>query len=265
MNCLGKIAFCLASSVAWAGFCAIGPATSANPYDPIVVRNVFDLNPPQPVGPIVPDTPVKITPDGIMTIFGSKQVLFYADIPPRPPIPATQKSYILSEGQQQDDIEVKRIDEGKGIITFSNHGVLQEIPLAKAGPITTPTPVVMNTAYNPSGAPANIRGPAGNTGNLASRFGQNRNFASTARSFGNAGNTAGNIGNTGLGNTSVGGGNGASQQQLTPEQQMLMIVAQKAQAKQAGNPIWKIFPPTSADQEAGTVNSAPAPGNTTGP
>ena len=230
------------------------PASATDPYEPIVVRNVFDLNPPQPVLPTTPDTPVKITPDGIMTIFGSKQVLFYADIPPQPPAPATQKSYILSEGQRQDDIEVTRIDDKKGIITFNNHGVTQEIPLTKAAPITTPTPVVMNTAYNPSGAPANIygRGQGGNAGNLGSPFGQNRNFGSTARNFGNA-NAAPNSGSTGFGTPGFGAANTSSQQQLTPEQQMLMIAAQHAEAQQRGDPIAKIYPPTPLDEAAGVV------------
>ena len=255
MNCLGKIAFCLASGAAVTGLCVgpapSSPAPSGNPYEPIVVRNVFDLNPPQPVIQAPPDTPVKITPDGIMTIFGSKQVLFYADIPPRPPIPATQKSYILSEGQQQDDIEVRHIDEKKGIISFSNHGVLQELPLAKAGPITTPTPVVMNTAP-PAGVPANNygRAPAGNNGNLASRFGQNRNFGSAARNFGNAGNTAANTGNPGFG-TSIGAGNTSSRQPLSSEDQALLIAAQHAHAQQTGDPIAPIFPPTEFDSAAG--------------
>lgn len=246
VNYLGKIAFILANSVALTALCAT-QAPSGNPYEPIVVRNVFDLNPPQPVIQAPPDAPVKITANGIMTIFGSKQVLFYADIPPRPPIPATQKSYILSEGQQQDDIEVKHIDERRGIITFSNHGILQELPLVKAGPITTPTPVVMNSAP-PAGAPPNSygRSPAGNGGNLAARFGQNRNFASTARSFGNPGTTAGTAGNPGFG-----GGNASSQQPLTSEQQALLIAAQHAHAQQTGDPIAPIFPPTEFDKDAG--------------
>ena len=149
-----------------------------------------------------------------MTIFGTKQALFYVDVPPHPPQPATQKSYILSEGQSEDDIEVTRIDEKTGVITFNNHGVVQEIPLVKAPPITTPTPVVMRS-----------------TPDMRPAFG--RDF------------------NTGRGEQP----SMNNVTKLTPEERMVIIAAEKAKAKQEGNPIWKIFPPTDLDEAAGTVNS----------
>ncbi|HUA37198.1 MAG TPA: hypothetical protein VMA35_02225 [Candidatus Sulfopaludibacter sp.] len=256
MKHFAKIAICLASGL------VLNTGLGAdNPYAPIATRNIFGLNPPQPENMAPPEPPSKITPDGIMTIFGTRQVLFYVDVPPRPPSPATQKSYILSEGQRQDDIEVTHIDEKKGVVTFNNHGVAQEIPLVKAAPITTPTPVVMNPTPVMNGGFA-ARGGAGGFGgsgggNLA-RFGNN---PGQNRSFGNNGGTAGqnNFGNTGSGGSTA----GQAQSQLSPEEQMVMIAAQKAQAKQNGDPIWKIFPPTELDEAAGTVNSvqpgAPAP------
>ena len=235
---------------------------AGNPYAPIAARNIFGLNPPQAITPTAPDPPSKITLNGIMTIFGTAQALFYVDVPPRPPIPATQKSYVLSEGQRQDDIEVTHIDENKNVVTFNNHGVVQELPLVKAAPITTPTPVVMNpggpalnAGFAGRGGPGGFGGPGGG-GNLA-RFGNN---PGQNRNMGNNGGNAGqnNVGNTGPGGMAGGANVGQTQpQQLSPEEQMLMIAAQKAQAKQAGDPIWKIFPPTELDQAAGTVNTAP--------
>ena len=237
------------------GLCA--SPTHSNPYEPIVTRNIFNLNPPQAsTAPPPAEPPVKIKPDGIMTIFGTPQVLFYADTPPRPPLPASHKSYILSEGQQQDGIEVKHIDQKNNIITFSNHGAIQEIPLAKAAPITMPTPVVMRTGYVPPPAPgiSGYKPGGGNAAAVAARFGPNRNFGTAARNFGNQGNpgyTGGNIGNQ---------GNISPQQQLTPEEQMIMIAAQHAEAQKRGDPTANLFPHTPLDEAAGvTPNTAQSP------
>ena len=45
-------------------------------------------------------------PNGIMSIFGQLQVLFKVAIPAKAEQPAKDESYILSEGQRQDEIEV---------------------------------------------------------------------------------------------------------------------------------------------------------------
>jgi hypothetical protein len=265
MNRFGKIAVWMASAVALnASLCLCRGVLSNNPYEPIVTRNVFDINPPQAnAAPPPAEPPSKITPDGIMTIFGSKQVLFYVDVPPHPPQPATQKSYILSEGQQQDDIEVTRIDDKNGVVTFNNHGVMQEIPLVKAGPITTPTPVVMNTSFAPPAPNYGFNG-GGNAPGTANRFGQSRNFGSTARSFGNNNGSYGNNNNGNVGGPAYANAGGSSTAQtsqppLSPEQQTVLIAAEKAQAKAAGDPSWIIYPPTPLDKDAGTVNSSEGP------
>jgi hypothetical protein len=253
MNRFGKIAGGFACGLVLnAGLSLSFGALSSNPYEPIVTRNIFDLNPPQVNAAPVVEPPAKITLDGIMNIFGSRQALFYVDIPPRPPEPAMQKSYILSEGQQQDDIEVTRIDENKGVVTFNNHGVVQEIPLVKAAPITTPTPVVMSSGAPPAAvAFRGFRAPGGeNATRFDNRLGQNNAGNAGGNWSGNA--PGGNYGNTGFGNagSTTGGQNG---RQLSPEEQMIMIAAQHAQAQQAGDPIAKIFPPTPLDEAAGVV------------
>ncbi len=248
MNCFRKIAVCLASGLVLnTGLGADNHVSPNNPYVPIVVRNIFGLNPPQAVIPTDTQPPSNITPNGIMTIFGTTQVLFKVAVPPRPPEPATEKSYILSDGQRQDDIEVTHIDEKAGIVTFNNHGVVQRIPLVKAPPITTPTPVVMNSSFvAPVAAPNSYNGGGGGGGNFA-RFG-NRSGQNPGM-----GNNSGNSGSASSGSTG-----GTPRPQFSPEEQMIMIAAQHAQAQQNGDPIAKIFPPTPLDEAAGVVQPSPS-------
>jgi len=107
------------------------------PYVGIVARNMFGLLPIPPpdtnssVAPV--DPPPKITPTGIMTIFGREQALFKAAGKPKPGQPqAKEDAYVLAEGERQDDIEVVKINRLDGIITFNNHGIIQELPLIPA-------------------------------------------------------------------------------------------------------------------------------------
>jgi hypothetical protein len=121
---------------------ADGATLSDNPYGAIIARNVFGLEPvPTNASPEVqPDNPPpKITPNGIMSIFGESQVLFKVAAPPEAGQPPGEEAYVLSVGEQKDDIEVVRIDEKAGIITFNNHGRIQELPLAGAPALAVPT------------------------------------------------------------------------------------------------------------------------------
>src|SRR5258708_8598472 len=70
-----------------------------NPYASVVPRSVFGLNPPEIPAPADVSPPEKITPNGIMTIFGNRQVLFKVAGTARPGQPAKDQFYILSEGQ----------------------------------------------------------------------------------------------------------------------------------------------------------------------
>jgi hypothetical protein len=103
----------------------------ADVYAPIVLRNVFGLNPPAAANVRPDDPPIKIMPNGIMSVFGQLQVLFKTGVP-KPGQPARENAYILGEGQRQDEIEVVHIDEAAGVVTFNNHGILQDIPLPNA-------------------------------------------------------------------------------------------------------------------------------------
>lgn len=117
-------------------------AMSGNPYSSISERNIFALvpiptNPPVAEGPPV-DPPPKITPNGIENIFGTMEVLFKVAHKPEPGQPASEDSMVLSVGERDDDIEVTKIDDQAGIITFINHGVVQELPLADAPKLNAP-------------------------------------------------------------------------------------------------------------------------------
>src|ERR1700744_131841 len=98
---------------------------SGNPYTPIIDRNIFNLVPMPTNDPAAnakpPEPPAKITPNGIMTIFGQLQVIFKVATPTKPGAPAQDHSYVMSVGERQDDIEVSKIDESSRTITFNNH------------------------------------------------------------------------------------------------------------------------------------------------
>ena len=150
MKRVGKIVIYLASGLALNASPQAGDVLLPNnPYAAIVAHNMFGLNPPQAAGATTEtNPPPKITPTGIMTIFGSRQALFTVEGASQPGQPGKGGSYILGEGQRQDDIEVKCINEKSGVVTFNNHGVVQEIPLIKAPAVaisTMPTPIAVNS------------------------------------------------------------------------------------------------------------------------
>lgn len=134
-----------------AGRCGTAVAATAegNPYSAIVSRNVFSLVPIPVHNPAddAPQVPLpKITPTGIMTIFGNKQVVFKAPAgdPPK------DKSYLLAEGEREDDITVQKISLADSTVTFDNHGTVQTLPLAKGT-------ASGGAAPGPGGAPGGAR------------------------------------------------------------------------------------------------------------
>ena len=278
MKRLVKIVICLASGLVLnAGARADDGVLPNNPYAPIVVRNVFGLNPPQPVdtNATQADLP-KITPNGIMSIFGQLQVLFKVAGTAKPGQPAKDESYILSEGQRQDEIEVIQIDEKASLVTFNNHGTVQELPLAKANP-----PVV-NTPAAASGGPVpiqNFLAPNGvNSGGIPGHFGgrsasgpgaaRNRGMGNGGNNFNNGGNQNPNSqaipmgGGSILQSTPTGAGYSGQQQPqntMTPEAQVIMMEAQRAQWQNEGNPAAAIIPPTVLTPQNGAGGMPPIP------
>jgi len=129
-----------------------------NPYQGIVERNVFNLKPLPPAGPAEPPpAPVpKITLTGITTILGNKRALMKVLEPPKPPQPAKEESYILTEGQRDGEIEVLAIDEQAGSVKVNNHGTVQELTFDKDGAKLPGSPL---SAVVPPGMPGSISKP----------------------------------------------------------------------------------------------------------
>jgi hypothetical protein len=259
MKRLGKIVVCLASGLVLNAGTRAGDAVSPNnPYAPIVVRNIFGLNPPPPVDAAPPgDPPPKITLNGIMSIFDHQlQVLFKVAGTAKPGQPAKDESYILSEGQRQDEIEVTHINEKASLVTFNNHGTVQELLLVKANPppVSTPTPTPAQGRPVPT-----QKSPAPNDQN---------NTTIPSRLGGGPAGGPGAARNRGRGDGSplttvpTRGGNQAGQggRPLSLEEGELMTVTAKLKAQMNGDPTLAIYPPTSLDKEAGVPsNVAPSP------
>jgi hypothetical protein len=237
-------------------------ATAGNPYQPIVTRNIFGLVPipvHNPADDVPVNPPPKITPNGIMTLFGKLQVLFKVAGTAAPGAPPKEDSYVMGEGERQDDIEVQKIDEKSATITFNNHGTVQELALVVSKASTgAPAPagpgVVPGALPRPGVAPVVGGGPAAAIG-FGGRFGRSRPTPGAAAPGGGAA-------------PGFGGGaaapNGESAEPLTPEAQVIMMEAQRAQFKAAGNPAAAIIPPTpitdQLNNEEGGAGGPPVPG-----
>lgn len=224
-------------------------AAAGNPYLPIVARNVFALVPIPTVDPasLAPpaEPPPKITPNGIMTLFGKVQVLFKVANKPPAGQPAKEDSYVMGEGERQDEIEVVKIDGKAGLVTFNNHGTVQELALVAAksgGGAPAPGGVpgapgfpLPRGASPTSGSGRFGRPPANADPNLTTRASANNGAAA---GFGNAGN-AGNSSSSRIYNPAA-----ETTETLSPEAQVIMMEAQRAQWKEQGNPAAAIIPPT---------------------
>jgi hypothetical protein len=231
-------------------------ALPGDPYATVVARNIFGLNPPPPPTPPTPsDPPPKIVPNGIMSILGQLQVLFKvpATAKPKPGEPAIDQSYILSEGQRQDDIEVVKIDEASGVITFNNHGETQVLPLVVTQPSATP---VAAATVAPGGAPGGGPGTRFTPGlvNPGGAVGPGGSFRPGGVGSGSgAANSLNQGGNAALGNVPIRAKtfNAASQvpEGLTEDVQTIAIEATRLQAQEQGDPIQMILPITDLTQE----------------
>ena len=216
------------------------PAVTDNtPYASIVTRNVFGLNPIPVQDPNAQidngPPPPKITLTGITTIFGPAEALYKVSGVIKDG-KAQDESYILQEGEKQDDIEVSFIDTQKDIVTFNNHGQSQVIPLAN-GVATGGDTGGGGGPQPPNGFPRRFGGNFGGFPRPGGGFQQR---------FNNGGNTP-NTPNT-PNNTSS---------QLSSEDAEALIAAEHAQAAQDNKTYAPIFPPTRYDKDAGVP---PSPG-----
>jgi hypothetical protein len=262
MKMTRNILICLAGGMALsANVRADDVVLPGNPYALVVARNIFGLNPPKPVDPSATDTPPpKITLNGITDILGQMQALFKVAGTAKPGKTAGDDSYILSEGQRQDEIEVVKIDEKAGIVTFNNHGETQQLALVAATPSSAPAagtnPGNPATGFRPapavsSGGGNNFNGRGGTSygGGIG---GNNRQPGSGA---GNGGNNSGGMGN-GLNFGSLGNGsnpgNALTQPgyhlngpPVDPVVQTVVIEALRQQYQSAGDSAANILPVTA--------------------
>jgi len=232
------------------GLAAVFPAAAGTaagqPYATIVSRNIFGLLPIPVVDPATlqppADPPPKITPNGIMSIFGRLQVLFKVAVKPPPGQPAKDASYVMGEGERQDEIEVMKIDEKAGVVTFDNHGTVQELPLVAA------------SASGPGGPGIPPPGGPGGRTPFNPNRGAGGGFGSVPMPGGGANPNPGAGGASPAGSAPMSGGvnnpnNNPSSAQtqieaLSPEAQIIMIEAQRQKYQQEGNPIANLLPNT---------------------
>jgi len=172
MMSLGKIAVYFACGLGWnaSTYANDVEAPTNSPYSPIVARNVFGLNPPSPSesGQSLSAPASKIKPNGIMSIFGQLQVLFKVTDASGPGQPPKDTFYTLGEGEQQDGIEVTHIDENASLVTFNNHGIMQEIALSDTPEDSAPESNVWimsranrgSQAFHPPGSGGSLPAPA---------------------------------------------------------------------------------------------------------
>jgi hypothetical protein len=137
MKSYGKIAACLVGGLTLnVGLrAAVSPDTSPlkNPYAPVVGRNVFGLNPPDPPSFTPAQKLPEITLMGIMIVCGHASALFkVSKTTAGTSQPDKEQYYNLSEGAEQGGIKVVRIDDKNGLVIFVNHGIEQEVHFAKA-------------------------------------------------------------------------------------------------------------------------------------
>ena len=220
----GKIEICALIGILLSpGAKAVGSSNVDRPYDGIVERNVFNLHaPPPPVNPadlIQKQPPPKVTFTGITTILGTKPG-------------ALPESMMLAEGQAQNDIEVKEIDDKAAVVKIVNHGEAETLDFDHDG-------------AKPSGAPA---GPVPNAPMFP------RPALPPPNVIPNPGNVIRPI--RGLPARPFSGAGDQSSAPLTPEEQVALIEVQRAKYQQDNDPISKILPPTEMTPD-GSGNPQP--------
>ena len=187
-------------------------------------------------------------------------------VKPPPGQPQKDASYVMNEGERQDEITVLKIDNKAGVVTFDNHGTVQELSLV---------PATSSSGYPaPPGAP---RGGMPGMNNPALRAAPSggasvlpaMGAASATGPGGRKVRTGGNASQASSTATSAssirGNGQPAQPETLSPEAQIIMMESQRAKWLDQGNPAAAIIPPTPITKDlTGETGSGaggpPAPG-----
>lgn len=228
-------------AVANASVPADSGATTGNPYIGIAGRNVFALVPIPTNVPVVEappkEPPPKITPNGIMDLFGQLQVLFKVAGKPAAGQPPKDKAYVLGQGERADDIEVIKINQTTGTITFRNHGELQELALAEAPKISTPAPAAAAGGNAPNAVPM----PNSRAAAAAARFGLRQGAAAPGTATEKPSSNPSPVNAQGIYQP--------EKTELPYEVQVLNMESQRAKWLDEGNPAAAIMPPTEITHE----------------
>ena len=243
---LGGVLLCTGAEAVSSG--ASSSAGAGSPYTGIVERNVFNLHdppkPPDPADLIKKDPLPKLTLTGITTILGKK--VTFLTIPATKP-GGTPQSFMLAEGQAQEEIEVQQIDEKAGVVKVLNHGEAQTLDFEHDGVKTSgaapPAAVQGSPAFpRPAAPPLNVMPSQGRP--IRPFGGQPRNVPVTSP-------------NASAIQNAIAPPTAASQSAapLSAEEMTALIEIQRAKMLQEGDPTAKIMPPTDLTPE--TTGAAP--------
>jgi hypothetical protein len=162
-------------------------------------------------------------------------------IPAKPGQPI--QNLMLAEGQAQEGIEVLQIDETAGVVRVKNQGIEQTLDFLNNGakPVSGPAPTFQVPAPIPAQPMPSGGAPQFNPGSgrpqLPSR---NLRMPGAANQSSMRSATPMNVN---------GNAPGQSQPSLSPEEQAVLIEAQRLRYRQQGNPIANILPPTEMTPE----------------
>jgi hypothetical protein len=155
---------CLAGGLSFLPVARAVPADD-NPFRGIIDRNAFNLAPlpppPDPAASNPPPSNIKLT--GIVKIFDKKEAMLLVQDPG--PGQKTPESYILGEGERQEQVEVLEIDEQAGSVKLKNAGVLATLTFEKDGVKAPggggPPPPPAGIGMPPTPARAGLSAPPG--------------------------------------------------------------------------------------------------------
>jgi len=287
MNNAGKLAGCVAVLAALGAQAYAASQIDLNSFDDryqkIVMRNIFDQRTEPVVGP-APETK-KVPPNvklvGVLKLSGKPEAVIWmqeAGAPQKPPTTTR-----MTVGQRVGSVEVLEIDAAERTARVQiDEDIsllkLEDKPMPGAGGpavavggrggglITSP----LSPSINRSGGSPLVRPGAPNLPAIPAI----PNAAASPSAFQGNSSLSPSINPGGIPNRQVRTGDDSAQPQLTAEQQMILMEAQRNAAKQSGSPIANIIPPTQlgdmlnqADAQAAAAAAAAAAksGKSSGP